>query len=361
MCRLHGRVGYPFVAAVIVVCVCVVGCAHLARQESGGQVPAQPELVFVYLHGFGGVKEKPRFVANMKEFLETVDYACEVRNYEWDSVDIHVLKAGANWLKAERQADAEAVRFKRDVMDRLEEENTPYVIIGFSVGSRVVLRAIEQSGGDLRMLRGVYFLGSAMTRDTTIATKYLPQGMKIVNYHSPSRDSVHRIAFNFMADIPAGGQVGFEDESAFDNYAVSCAHAYKGVGPHIDYSQLAYAIGYVALFKERVFVQGDTAYNIPTRVSGGDVWWNKILRMDYTSNEQAGTLEIEQLNMNLDYFRAVFISGSGERRRLARGNNLHAILDELGAVPKLYWRLGESGASGDGECVCLCGVRGLLP
>jgi len=299
------------------------------------------KLVFVYLHGFGGVKENPRFCVNLREFLAKAPCNCEVRNYEWDSVDIRIMKAGASWLAAEKKADAEAERFKRRVIDKLEREATPYVLVGFSIGSRVILRAVEESRGTLRMLRGVYFLGAAMTRDTTLDKGCLPRGMKVINYHSPARDSVHRIAFNFMEEIPAGGRVGFDDNEVFDNYAVSCTHAYKGVGPHIDYSQLAYAIGYVALLKERIFVPGDTAYNIAAPVGEGDVWWNKILRMDGTIKGQPCTLEIEQLNLNLDYFRAIAVSSDGARRRVARGNNLHAILDALGVLPASYWRKPE--------------------
>ncbi len=64
----------------------------------------------------------------------------EVINYEWDSVRVDVLQAGASWIKAQEMADAEAPRFKREVIDRLERQGQSYVLVGFSVGSRVVLR-----------------------------------------------------------------------------------------------------------------------------------------------------------------------------------------------------------------------------
>lgn len=341
-CHSRGRLGPGLVAAGLVFGASLLAGVCCARDE-GRSTPLKEKLVFVYLHGFGGVKKNPRFCVNLREFLAKVDCDCEVRNYEWDSVDIKVAKAGANWLEAEKKADAEAKAFKSSVIDRLEMKNTPYVLVGFSIGSRVILRALEESGGNLRMLRGVYFLGAAMTRDTSIDERCLPLGMKIINYHSPLRDSVHRIAFNFMEKIPAGGLVGFDNKDVFDNYAVSCTHAYKGVGPHIDYSQLAYAIGYIALLKERVFIPGGTAYNIATPVGKGEVWWNKILRMDCTIKEQPCTLEIEQFNLDLSYFRAIVVSSDGTRRRAARGNNLHAILNDLGVLPKSYWRTRKSG------------------
>ena len=229
----------------------VVGCSTVPPPKDVF-VPASTDLVFVYIHGFGGVKESPVFCENLREFLATTEYSCEVWNYEWDSVKINPTKVGANWLKAERRADAEASRYKKAVIDKLEAQKVPYVLIGYSVGSRVVLGALERAEGKERMLRGVYFLGSAMSSDQTIKASYLPPKMKIVNYHSPVRDQVHQIAFNFMEDVPAGGRVGFKDTTVFENYPVACSHVHKPLAPHIDYSQMAYSIGYVALLRARM-------------------------------------------------------------------------------------------------------------
>jgi|APSaa5957512622_1039677.scaffolds.fasta_scaffold09631_1 hypothetical protein len=322
----------------LISCVSLLGCAHLIQEEVPDTAGVRPDLVFVYVHGFGGVKANPRFCVNLREFVAEVPYRCEVRNYPWDSVRIDVMKAGAKWQEAETKADIEAEAFKKRIIDPLEAEKTPYVLVGFSVGSRVVLRALERSAGSLQMLRGVYFLGSAMTRTTSIKEGTLPAGMRITNYHSPHKDTVHRLAFNFMKSTDAGGYTGFADTKIFENYPVSCSHTHKGIGAHIDYSQLAYAIGYVALLQDRLFVPGSTSYNIPTRVANGHRWWNKILRMDYTYNHQPCTLEIEQYNMNLDYFRAVVVTPGNKRKRLARGNNIHAIIDAIGAIPKDRWR-----------------------
>jgi hypothetical protein len=332
----RGRVPRFRLVAGLIGCVSMLGCAHLVpKQVSDAGV--QQDLVFVYVHGFGGAKATPRFCENLRKFVATVPYRCDVRNYPWDSVRIDVMKAGAKWLEAEAKADVEAEVFKKRIIDPLEAEKTPYVLVGFSVGSRVILRALEASAGNLQMLRGVYFLGSAMTRDTSVKNGTLPAGMRITNYHSPHKDTVHRLAFNFMKSTAAGGYTGFTDTKVFENYPVSCSHTHKGIGAHIDYSQLAYAIGYVALMRERLFVPGSTAYNIPTRVADGNKWWNRILRLDYTYNNQPCTLEIEQYHLNQDYFRAVVVLPDNKRRRLARGNNIHAIIDDLGALPQSYW------------------------
>ncbi|MBN1670213.1 MAG: hypothetical protein JXR37_04230 [Kiritimatiellae bacterium] len=303
--------------------------------------PPKAELVFVYLHGIGGPKEKPRFCDNMRRFLAEVDYPCRVRNYVWDSAKVDIRHAGDSWRESERHAEEEAPKFKARVIDALEKRQTPYVLIGFSVGTRVILRALERSKGGLRMLRGVYFLGSAMTHDTTLSPDVLPAGMKIVNYHSPHRDRVHQFAFSYVNDLPAGGQTGFTDTRVFDNYAVACTHAHKGLGIPIDYSQLACAIGYVALFREGVFIPGEDHSNLEWRVGQGKVWWNKILCMPCEVDGKPRTVEIEQNAIVSDYFRALVLDPDGTRTRIARGRNMHAILHELEVVPPSHWRHGK--------------------
>jgi pimeloyl-ACP methyl ester carboxylesterase len=287
-------------------------------------------LVFVYVHGFGGAKKSPEFCENLQAFLDEEEVAAQVLNYEWDSVKVDPLKAGASWLKAQAMADEEASKFKLEVIDKLDAENREYVVVGFSVGSRVVLKALEESDKEWRGLRGVYFLGSAMTKDMTLERRSaMPEGMKITNYHSPKRDLVHRMAFNFMSEVSPGGQVGFDDVDVFENYPVSCAHAHKGVGVTIDYSGLAEAIAFLELHEAGLSIEGSTKLNWETPVMEGDYWWNRI---HVVQVDGIGAVELEQHTMRPGYYRALRVDGEGKRTRIARGENLHAILRELGVA-----------------------------
>ena len=318
--------GPGFIATVLAL------CSH--GMNLSAAKPAQPNnkaLTFVYIHGFGGEKQSPQFCRNMREFLNRADDESRVVNYPWNSVKVDPLRAGASWESSQKRADQEAPRFRKDIIDHLESRHSPYVLVGFSVGSRVILRALEDIDYPLKNLAGIYFLGSAMTRDTTLGeSTALPEGMKIINYHSPLRDTVHSVAFNFMSEVPAGGQVGFDDIAVFDNYRVSCAHAHKGVGVHIDYSGLAGAIASVELYKRGVRIPGTTKFNVITRVGEGSMWWNQILNVRVVLDKGPAIIEVEQHNMRHGYFRALRISENGKRTRIARGGNLHAILEELG-------------------------------
>ena len=291
------------------------------------------DLVFVYIHGFGGAKKRPRFCANLQAFLDDEKLSNRIINYEWDSVRIEVLKAGASWQEAEVRADEESVGFTSTVLDRLEREQTPYVLVGFSIGSRVLLRALDHSNGKLDHLRGVYFLGAAMTRDTTLDKARLPPDLKISNYHSPRWDIVHQTSFSFMNRMAAGGLHGFDDTGLFENYAVSCTHTHKGVGVHIDYSQLAVAIAYMSLYKEGLVLDGRSGINMATPVGDGELWWNKVWRVPCRIDGTIRTVEIEQNNVVAEYFRALLIEPGGGRKRIARGSNMHAVLNAIDAIP----------------------------
>lgn len=287
------------------------------------------DLVFVYIHGFGGEKRDPQFCVNMTEFLTETKATARVENYIWDSVEIEIPKAGANWRECENRADEESSHFAARIIDKYEQTRTPYVLVGFSIGSKVVLGALEARKGKLKYLHGVYFLGSAMPKDTSLSEDVLPSGMKIINYHSPLRDKVHRTAFRFINDLPAGGEVGYDCTSTFENYAVSCTHTHKGVGVHIDYSQLAVPIAYIELFKKGFLIPGRLSFNLTSKVGEGDVWWNKVLRVSAMLDGKPVPVVIEQNNMRADYFRALMIKDDGTRKRIARGQNLHAILTFL--------------------------------
>ena len=100
-------------------------------------------ITFVYIHGFGGEKQSPQFCDNMREFLAGADNQSRVVNYRWDSVKVNPLRAGASWQSSQKRADQEAGRFRRQIIDKLEGEQCHYVLVGFSVGSRVIMGALE--------------------------------------------------------------------------------------------------------------------------------------------------------------------------------------------------------------------------
>ena len=290
-------------------------------------LPSQTQ--FVYIHGFGGENDKPAFCDVFAESLEACGVEATLHNYVWDSAEVRPLKAGSSWKKSQQNADAESPKFRSEIFETLEAEEKPYVICAFSVGTREVLGALENIETPLKHLQAIYFMGSALSSDSTLKNrKALSNDFRIVNYHSPKRDLVHSIAFNFMSELPAGGKTGFQDETLFLNLPVSCTHAHKGIGVHIDYSILAQAIVQMELWRAGYRLPGKTNINWENEVGEGDYFWNQVWQSQALVEGKQEQLSFEQFTLRPGSYRVVLESdndASNERRRLARSRSLHTL------------------------------------
>jgi pimeloyl-ACP methyl ester carboxylesterase len=290
------------------------------------------KLTLVFVHGVGGTNEDQPFVRKLRSVAAKTDYPLTVTCYAWGSVEIRLATAGRNWLAAQRQAVAEAAKFKQAVIDKYERERVPYTLVGHSLGARVIAEALGRCDRRPRFLRGVYFLGAAMPADLKLARPALPVGMKIVNYHSPAYDCVLKTAFYFMEGERAGGEVGFDDRESFENYRVACTHLHKGVAVHCDYSQLAIPIAHLCLRGQGAGIPGKTKLNVRAPVASGGTWWNDVATYrDVPLRGRQVTIVLQQHKAKAGHFRAVSTTADGTgRRREAWGDNPNAILEGLG-------------------------------
>ena len=94
---------------------------------------------------------------------------------------------------------------------------------------------------------------------------------------------------------------------------------------HIDYSQLAYAIGEIALTQESIPTPGRTRLNWNSKINDRNTWWNTVLAQDQ--------LLIEQNTLNANYYRAIKQHPDGTRRRVARGYGLQSVLTAATTSP----------------------------
>ncbi len=290
------------------------------------------KVVCVFVNGMGGRKAQPAFVTNLRKFFSSVNAGVDVRSYTWDSpaIDVFKLRMSGRKLDASKKtADKEAVKFSAE-LDRLERTGTAYYVIGYSLGARVITKALERRRNRLRKLKGLIFLGAAIPHTTTINSRALPVGLRIYNYHSPKLDQV-LAGYEIIERVAAGGANGFKDTKLFLNYRVSCTHLHKP-GIHGDYSQMATAIRYLILFTENVFVEGKTRFNLRSKVLKGHLRWNDILSFPgIRLNRKVTTILIQQDNHLPSHFRAVSLNGE-KRKREAWGFNMHALLYKLGIM-----------------------------
>ena len=85
----------------------------------------------------------------------------------------------------------------------------------------------------------------------------LPKGMKIINYYSSNFDHALKISFFNAEGIEAGGEVGFEQTALFQNYRTASTHVHKGGPVPRDYSEMAEAVAYLALYQQKIHLLGD--------------------------------------------------------------------------------------------------------
>ena len=284
------------------------------------------QLVFVYVHGFGeGGKQNIPFPRELNTFLTSNQVKAKVITYKWDSHKLDYVGIVPQWLKTRDKADAAGKTFYQEVLVPLEQAGVPYYLIGYSLGSRVIAESLKYGNDKLNHLRGIYFLGSALNHDYRIETKMLPAGLKINNYYSPLFDQVLKTSFHVIEGSKAAGEVGFDEKVTVNNYRTVCTHAYKGGFLHRDYSDIAPALAYLALFNENIVVKGKPAsFNIEMPVMKGSINWNDIVRLKCKNG-----IMLVQHNANTNWFRAVYIDKNGKRKRKAWASNMHSLLEKL--------------------------------
>lgn len=112
-------------------------------------------------------------------------------------------------------------------------------------------------------------------------------------------------------------------------------HVHKGGLIQRDYANLAPAIGYLTLLREKMFVAGaPPMVNLAWRVGGGSVHRNDIARFETRPHP----ILIQQ-NVNTGLYRAVALSEKGARTRQAWGANPHEILKKQGLFEGPYERI----------------------
>lgn len=287
------------------------------------------DLVFIYVHGFNENRNPVPFEAALRDFLKPLPLKAAALTYRWQTMKIDLTQVVHQWTEAKAKAEQAGPVFLNDLKS-LEEARVPYVIVGYSLGCRVVAGALQKAAAPLRGVRGVYFLGAALPHDFALDAKGLPPGMKIVSYYSSGFDDVLKIPFFNAEGTEAGGEVGFDDTRHFVNRHTVCTHIHKGGPLARDYSTMAPAIGYLALLNEKIFIQDSPArYNLATAVMAGSVNWN-----DVATFEAQPLPVLLQQNAITGLWRAVTVDQGGKRVRKAWGANPHAILKELGLFPE---------------------------
>ena len=265
-----------------------IGCGEKSKRST--HISEDSKLLVLFVHGFTGKINLSRFTQDMQPILSKYNPNYIVETYSWDSEGIskNPLK---NWNEANQKAIIEAEKLAEQI-EIYEDEETPYYLIGYSLGAKVVIESLKQSDDDLEMLRGVYLLGAADDVSQKIDTGLFNENFKITNYHSPYHDKILKRLYRaaeFMKK--AGGQKGFENEEEFKNYQTGASHSPSD--GKCNFLNMSKSIAHLIAYNENQFLPDlNTTITYSSKSSYDDNRWNNLIKFkNYTIQQNSCDIE----------------------------------------------------------------------
>jgi len=276
----------------------------------------------LFVHGFRGLVNASDFSQEMQELFGLIpDFQANVETWSWKSGGGVVPKDMPDWVMSNFIYVPKAAAALLKKITRYEEEGRAYYLIGYSLGTAVVAEALKKSSLELKMIKGIYFMGAAFPSDTKRKGIKLPEGIKITNFYSPDYDGILKKYYYHGSIVvegslqEAGGRVGFTDNSLFVNLKTDASHSPSDDKCH--FLNMAPAIGYLIAKKE-----GYTIEDKPIKTDYCDLSspaqnrWNNVYDLGDSMVQQNSCPET---NNN---FRIVDKSG----KMLEQNCNLHTLM-----------------------------------
>ena len=245
------------------------GCE--GKNKLSSYLSEDTELLVLFVHGYRGRVNLSRFSQDMQPILSKYNKYYHAETYTWDSA--------GSWRKAKKEAKKEAKTLANQIKI-YEDGGTPYYLIGYSLGAKVVIESLKQSSNDLTKLRGVYLLGAADNMNQQIGTGLFKQDFKIINYHSPYHDKTLKRYYQ-MAEFgeKAGGRKGFANEEEFTNYETGASHSPSD--GECNFFNMAKSIAHLIAYNEQQSFHGsDNLAPSPLEYSSENKRWNNILKLN---------------------------------------------------------------------------------
>lgn len=297
--------------------------------------PEIEDIAVLYVYGFtddSGTVNSERlhsfndyYVRNLdhynKEIVITFD------DYVWDSEEVRLFgiklaghwkvlqysQSKESWELAKENALREGKKLYLSKIKKFEKRGQPYYIIGYSLGTQVVLEALNHARGELKMLRGVFLLGSAMPFDYQANSGALKKGQPILNYYSGKDGTLGRF-YKSAEEIEAGGYAGFKDTKAFLNL--------ETFYDHDEYNEHIYPVCNLILYLEdAISLVGE--YRRCRAGETASEGWHSLYAFPSGKGEEKD-LYLQYKN---DRYRAVDIHDKS--LCLAESDNLHLLLKNL--------------------------------
>jgi len=200
------------------------------------------DVLLLHVHGFGGKDLNEGFISHLNKFIlkNCFENSIYGMTYKWDSQKISMRKLGNDWLTANEQIDNESANFIKHLKEISKDYDAVY-ITAFSIGAKLVCKALDSMKVFPENLHGVFLLAAAIERNFKFSH---PISFRIISYISAQNDKVLKFLFSFMENEKPAGETGFSDLSIFRNLVTTCHHfiggrSYNRVFPAYICSQIA--------------------------------------------------------------------------------------------------------------------------
>ena len=284
--------------------------------------------IVLFVHGMGG-KGNFKFCVGFDEINEKFDNPFEQRFYEWNSnnIPLEILNGVIDKYKESIRLveSKEYLRFQ-ELLFKLEEGGKPYYIVGFSMGAYLTYKALsENRDHTLKNLKGIYFMGAAYERIyNDIDKTTIPNVQRIINYYSRNYDVALKL-FHEVSGIEAGGRVGFDDYTLYNNYRSITSHELL-----INYSTLMESLFGIILLNEGLIEEKENLKLLNRNVSKGLDNWSDIYSFKEMNSTDSSKIVIQKIkipNLITKKYRAVIVKNREEDNiKIAENNDITELL-----------------------------------
>ncbi len=270
----------------------------------------------IFVSGFNASRIGREFTPKLQKWFKQIpDFHVRIKNHGWKSREIRrgsylidAIKVPGKWEKANKTALKEARRLSRRIKS-YEKKGKSYYLIGYSLGTKVILESLNKQKKRLKSLKGIYFLGTALPENSRLRNpRILPKNLKILNFYSPKYDSV----LKSLTQTMIAGIKGFKIP-LFQNLKTDASHSPRD--DECNFFNLANSIGYFIAYNE--------GYTIANKQIKCDLSstprnrWNNLIDLGESWIQQNACPE------STNYFRIVDKKGNRVR---SKDCNLHHLI-----------------------------------
>jgi hypothetical protein len=247
-----------FQKIIITIIMMTIPVSSIMASSCDNLPPPPPKnydiTTIIFVSGFNASRIAREFTPELQKWFKQIpDFHVRIKNHGWKSRKmrrgsylIDAIKMPERWNEANKKAVREVSRLSRRIKS-YEKKGKSYYLIGYGLGTKVILKSLEKQKKRLNNLKGIYFLGTTLAKNSKLRNpRILPKGIKIINFYSPKYDNVLK-SLTKITKTKIAGITGFKNHY-FQNFKTDSSHSPRD--DECNFFNLADSIGYFIAYNE---------------------------------------------------------------------------------------------------------------